>query len=956
MSGKRLYWFSCDQVLITNILSEFEITEKNNVVELYEDYTKLSDNTNKKKNIKKKKIDIMREKNSKNQLNKLENKEQIKYNLIINDDKLMKLGIVNINRLVTIKYKLLYKFVLLGKLVSEKGDFTEILDLYLQLYSLADNDVNKKIIKKITKKFKSDETAYKFYALKNLSDRLPPLDFYNITKPTLDDWQIEVINYINNNESVIVQAPTSSGKTWMSIYSVVRNKKINNDKITLYIVPSKPLALQVAGLFRKILGCSVSFLYDDRTYYSSETKVIVATICEAETHIHKFYDKIDFVIIDEVHNLNEKYLSQSLERIIKLFSHCNFLALSATINNAEYLLKWWEQINKNKINLVTYKKRFINLQRCQFDFKRSQIVNLHPMDCLEIDDLNNNNLNIPFTPYDMAILYQKIENKFEYDDICHLDPDEVIENERPSLDDTKIYETQLKEGLFNLNKIFPNKVKKLIDSFNKKPSLSDKNIDLSSFAQQLKEKDLLPAILFNYSSETCNNMYSDLVKGIINKENLLYPYHYENLEFKKSLIDDYFKAKQKFEMSEKQAQSNCKKRIDKINIITEKEEKVRNFNITQLGIYINKLTLKYNQQCKEINNNTNEALKNIQFNNLTKEYKKGIKIGSVPLYVDIFQKHKSFCFTNHNPMSEDEIRNIRRELKKTLSTDNEQITISYNNIFIQGLKYGIGLYTSNINDIYKLIVQRLCQNNKLTIVIADKELSQGVNLPFRLSALIGYNGYNNFDSTFVQQASGRSGRRGKDKKGYQCFINVDWSTLMKGKLSDITGFKEDKSYTVFPLLKYLNPNINYKCIYNNMLYLNDNEINKININKDIIVSNTDEKFISLIWKLRKFGWEQIKLYIDYLEYSVIYFKDKIIKDSELDIINKINNIFINSADLINKYKQGCEFINEMKILGDILKHTYNQLEFESQYINVRNIIKKIFNNLLKIQYKSSNLK
>lgn len=957
-NNTRMYWFKSDDTILTNILREFEKTEKINVLELYNNYKQLNNNNNSKVVVKKKKRDIYREKNTNSMLKKLEEKEKIKFNTVLDDDKLMKLGLDNMSKFTTVKYKILYKFELLKKLVKTKGDFTEILDLYLQLYALADNEANKKLIKKITKKF--NEIAYKFYTLKNLSDRLPPLDFYNNSQPKLDDWQIETINYINNNESVIVQAPTSSGKTWVSIYSVVRNKKIDNDKITLYIVPSKPLALQVAGLFRKILGGAVSFLYEDRTYYSSDTKVIVATVNEAETHIYKFYDRIDFVIIDEVHNLNEPEIGNSLENLIKLFSHCNFLALSATIGNSEFLINWWRQFNKNKINTITYKKRFINLQRCQFNFSKSTIENLHPMDCLNLDDLINDKFNIPFTPYDMAILYEKIENSFEYDDIEHLDPDEVIKNDRPSLDDTKEYETLLKTGLYNLSNKFPNKVSKLIKSFDKTPSLSEKDIDLSSFTQQLKEKDLLPAILFNYSSETCNMMYSDLISGIIEKENLLYPYHYDNLQYKNELIEDYKKSLQRFELSEKQSQANCKKRIDKINIVTEKEEKLRNFDNLQLGIYINKLTTKYNQQYKHIEQNNNKSLRDIQLRNLTKEHKKSIKIGKVPMYVDIYKKHKAFCFTNDNPMSEDEIRDIRRELRKTLSTEKDKISISYENIFIQGLKYGIGIYTNNINEIYKLIVQRLCQNNKLNIIIADKELSQGVNLPFRLSAMVGYNGHRDFDQVFVQQASGRSGRRGKDRKGYQCFVNVNWDLIMKGTLPNISGLKEDESINVYPILEKLNPNINYKQVYNNKLYKNSiSESNCIDIDNTITreINSSHDKFMTLIWKLRKFGWKCLKKYTEFLEYSVIYYKDKkITVDLEIEFIDKINEILIKSSDLINDYKKNTEFTKDMKVLGDILKFTHNQLEYEIQFTNIRNIMNIIFNKILRIQYISSNLR
>lgn len=944
----RIYWLNSDDVMLTNILSEFEETEKINVVDLYKEYSRVA----KSDDSKKKKIDIYREKNTREIVKKQEAKEKKKFDLMIQNESLMKLGVDNLDKFDTLKYKVLYKFELLRRLVKNKGkgNFTEILDLYLQLYAIADNDANKKLIKKVTKSFR--EIAYKFYALKNLSDRLPPLDFYNNNKPKLDDWQVKVIEYINKNQSVIVQAPTSSGKTWLSIYSVVRNKKKDNGKITLYIVPSKPLALQVAGLFRKILGCCVSFLYDDRTYYSNDTKVIVATVTEAETHIYKYYDKIDFVIIDEVHNLNEPTMGLALENLIKLFSHCNFLALSATINNAEALLKWWKTFNRNHINMVTYKKRFINLQRCQYNFKTNEIENLHPMDCLTLEDLVDRELSIPFTPYDMAILYEKLEDNLDYEDIEHLDPDEVIESVRPSLDDTREYEKLLKRGVFDLSKKYPDKITKIMESFGKIPSMSEKNIDLAAFTQQLKEKDLLPAILFNYSSDTCNSMYLDLVNGVIEKERLFYPYHYENLSNKKELIEDYFKALRKFEASEKQAQSNCKKRIDKINIVTEKEEKLRNFNNSQLTIYINKLTTLFNQQCRQIESNPNAVLREIQLKNLIKEHKKSIKVGNVPSYVDVYQKHKSFCFTKHNPMSEDEIRDIRRELKKVLSVSNDKVSISYENIFIQGLKYGIGLYTANINEIYKLIVQRLCQNNKLYVIIADKELSQGVNLPFRLSAMVGYNGNRSFDTTFVKQASGRSGRRGKDKKGYQCFINVDWVPLMKGKLTDIKGFEPDPSFSVYSVLRYLNPNIKYDKVYSNML--NEKECPE---QTDLELSEDNAMYLTLIWKIRQFGWTKIQLYIHYLEYSVLYFKDKKINVSlEVEMIEKINDILIGSDSLIADYKKKIEFTHDMKVFGDVLKFTHNQLEYEVQFTGVRRIMDTIFKNLLRIQYLSSNLK
>ena len=54
----------------------------------------------------------------------------------------------------------------------------------------------------------------------------PPLDQKGFTK--LDDFQIEVINNVNNNKSTIVSAPTSSGKSIISGYTFTKGKNFSN--------------------------------------------------------------------------------------------------------------------------------------------------------------------------------------------------------------------------------------------------------------------------------------------------------------------------------------------------------------------------------------------------------------------------------------------------------------------------------------------------------------------------------------------------------------------------------------------------------------------------------------------------------------------------------------------------------------------------------------------------------
>ena len=61
-----------------------------------------------------------------------------------------------------------------------------------------------------------EDYDYKFYMFEQLGHLLPPLNFWDKNKFQFEDWQIEVLNKIKNKESILVKAPTSSGKTFLA--------------------------------------------------------------------------------------------------------------------------------------------------------------------------------------------------------------------------------------------------------------------------------------------------------------------------------------------------------------------------------------------------------------------------------------------------------------------------------------------------------------------------------------------------------------------------------------------------------------------------------------------------------------------------------------------------------------------------------------------------------------------
>ena len=200
------------------------------------------------------------------------------------------------------------------------------------------------------------------------------------------------------------------------------------------------------------------------------------------------------------------------------------------------------------------------------------------------------------------------------------------------------------------------------------------------------------------------------------------------------------------------------------------------------------------QKCKNTENEKNKI------KNLNKELEKFIQYPDFRS-PDIFKKHPDYCFTSQEPMSGDEIKNIRKEIKKTTGK-----LIEYESSLFQLLKRGIGIYIEDMPDEYNWIVQRLMSQKKLGIVISDRTLCLGIDLPIRSVCLTGYKNPE-FTKEDYLQMSGRAGRRGHDNQGNIIFHDIEnYKELMKGELPNIK-FKEKELDGSYKIIKKMNPKI-----------------------------------------------------------------------------------------------------------------------------------------------------
>jgi len=707
-----------------------------------------------------------------------------------------------------------------------------IIDLYLQIISNEIEYTKKeaKLMRRVTKYMKS--INYKALQFKELSNQLAPLDFYNTYKLELDDWQIQTINKIDAGEDVLVVAPTSCGKTWLSLYPGLQGKKI------LFIVPTEALIFQVGSMFSKFIKQPT--LLGDNVLYITDNNITIGTPKAIEDKLPVLDMDFDIIIVDEVHNLGGGESHHYYERLLKIFSGKQLLALSATIKNPNKLLKWFRSIGYQNIGLVSYSTRFLNLQRQLF--VNNKLVKIHPISCLDLEDINSHFLdsNIPMTPYDSILLYESLVKVFpnEMDDvyIARVFPEH---NKRLSLVDSRHYESLLKKKLVALKLAYPAKLQTILDEYKVSDSPNEE-INLYNLFKEIKRKSLTPCIVFQENTQYCKEIFIKLVGYLEKLETLNYPFYYENLEYKR---DEYLSSV----LDVTRFKKNIKLGATVLNKALIISDKVKTYERELDAAFSQKYKSRLLKQITKLLKTTLvKKIQTIQIHNLRKELNNTASYAKLK-YVDVFRKHPEFSLSSDSPMTADKIRDIKKTISKKM-----EINVSYTNVFLQGLKRGIGIYTKHMPPVYNMIVQKLSQNAELGFVVADELLALGINMPFRSSCILGYKDSTVFKKGNYLQMIGRAGRRGKDCEGHVIFVNVDWKNLMKSELDEIQS-----KYVHMPTYEVLN---DFTDTYaNNVPKVFKFRMDGESITPPRIKPDFDCTILnSIVWKLREYGEKPIQ--------------------------------------------------------------------------------------------------
>lgn len=178
----------------------------------------------------------------------------------------------------------------------------------------------------------------------------------------LDEFQIQAITEIENGHSLVLSAPTGSGKTLVAEYLI--EKVLKTDRRIIYTSPIKALSNQKYRDFSRLYGDKVGILTGDVVINRDAQALIVTTEVYRNMAMEdpEAIADVSYVIFDEIHYLGDIERGTVWEESI-IFSPktVRFLALSATIPNCDELARWIESVIDHQVKVISHNHRAVPL-------------------------------------------------------------------------------------------------------------------------------------------------------------------------------------------------------------------------------------------------------------------------------------------------------------------------------------------------------------------------------------------------------------------------------------------------------------------------------------------------------------------------------------------------------------------------------------------------------------------
>lgn len=203
----------------------------------------------------------------------------------------------------------------------------------------------------------------------------------------IDAFQLEAINHLARGQSVLVAAPTGTGKTLVAEFAIWLAQQ--RQQRVIYTTPLKALSNQKYRDLRDLYGYdNVGLVTGDIVEHSRASIVIMTTEVYRNMLLEEGGDRltpdsdfvpssladVGFVVFDELHYLSDVGRGPVWEEaIICSPQHIQLVGLSATVSNAEDLASWISRVHR-PIELVVHEERAVPLEHYYFLDRKLHLV------------------------------------------------------------------------------------------------------------------------------------------------------------------------------------------------------------------------------------------------------------------------------------------------------------------------------------------------------------------------------------------------------------------------------------------------------------------------------------------------------------------------------------------------------------------------------------------------------
>ena len=576
------------------------------------------------------------------------------------------------------------------------------------------------------------------------------------SKITLDNWQKTFLKELDTENSIIVCAPTGTGKTYTSVkaFMSVLERSGKTDTI-VYIAPYFYLAFQMLANIRKMTSKDVNFITEHYKQITKECNVYIGTSKELFTHFRKNNETFETGIFDEIHSISSTYIigngdRERAENYTGLVGLCKkkIIGLSASVKESDVenligFLSKTSGISQMKFKKIIHTQRTVPLYK-------------HIFTTRGIKDVSEKTEYPEKTPFQYMKCFLDLKKKNWLPLLCFQENNIITWKEYEKFVDFLRQEEEKESKVIielaeHFNPIIDPVIKELETVNIKIQECSVSNSDLKD--RKGSSKDVL-------TNEKLLHERSIIVEKL-NRHKEIIIQRYEK-EFMK-LIDDFVEDKFESNYIDDSLTDVEKKKME--NYVTYTYQKIMKTEIEfDECFFIPYFTYFF----KVIDN----LLEMEELTYLPTDKNPYFVFGKVAPDLGLYKVLK-----NVGGIVNEEINKKRKSitlLSKSEGYDDVKSMYDILDKFIKGLEYGIGILVPTLPFILQIEMLRFLSNKHIGCIFASSDMAVGINYSLR-SVLIcsPTDDLYKYPLAFRLQMEGRCGRRGKDTEGHIIYWNVE---------------------------------------------------------------------------------------------------------------------------------------------------------------------------------------